>query len=159
MILFPWQLCVNVLCKVFFRFMPNARSVYHCLLSDWGYCTVSMLWFSCLMFETRVQPNLRFCCRWSGLQASAHSPGKRHKWRWKVFKTAGQSKWECILSYLDQHKLEEIAPQNSNQTVAASHMESVCLCGASFAFVVWMYFREWAWDVWCHWCGKHISSP
>lgn len=43
MILFPWQLCVNVLCAVFLHFMPSACSVYHCLLSDWGYCTVSLV--------------------------------------------------------------------------------------------------------------------
>lgn len=48
MILFLWQLCVNVLCEVFLHFMPSACSVYHCLLSDWRYCAVSLLLISCL---------------------------------------------------------------------------------------------------------------
>lgn len=56
MILFPWQLCVNVLCAVFLHFMPTACSVYHCLLSDWGYCTVSLLSISCLSAGRRWSP-------------------------------------------------------------------------------------------------------
>lgn len=48
MILFPWQLCVNVLRAVFLHFMPSACSVYHCLLNDWSYCTVSLLSIGCL---------------------------------------------------------------------------------------------------------------
>lgn len=73
MILFPWQLCVNVLCTVFLHFMQRTCFVYHCLLSDWGYCTVSLLSISCVSAGRRWTPvrcrvEAFYCC--AGLQTS-----------------------------------------------------------------------------------------
>ena len=56
MILFLWQLCVNVLHRVFLHFMPRACSVYQCLLSDWGYCTVSLLSIYWLITGWNMKP-------------------------------------------------------------------------------------------------------
>lgn len=61
MILFPWQLCVNVLWAVFLHFMPSACSVYHCLLNDWSYCTVSLLSISCLRVGSWWTPVRQKC--------------------------------------------------------------------------------------------------
>lgn len=81
MILFPWQLCVNVLCAVFLHFMPSACSVYHCLLSDWGYCTVSLLLV--LVEGGPSWDNVEPWCYCTGLQASAQWFGKDTWWqRW-----------------------------------------------------------------------------
>lgn len=89
-ILCLWQLCVNVLCRVFLNFMPGACSVYHCLLSDWGYCTVPLNLVQLFSSWWRAKPS-RLVVR------------ALHCWLWepleiKIIQTLGPSKCHCTVS-------------------------------------------------------------
>lgn len=115
MILFQWQLGVNVFHAGFSHIIPSARCVYHCLPSDSGYCTVSLL----MMYSVAACYNTKPSQKKQLLLLAVCENILRHKDHPEVY----GAKY-ILRSNKNQRKLHL---ETQTKQPPAFHMECVCL--------------------------------